>query len=157
MGENKPVRFLLLLLLLMRARGFRKGRPVQRAGDVSGTAAAGGTMESNPATLGVFGTRSFGHSLDSYGAARGTDQRFLVPIRRDQNQRFRSSVLFNAPTSHGPALPAGYMARIWLPHLKPGIYRLLSGRAKDWRPSRLRFGVTYAQVLAGVLVVARVG
>ena len=91
----------LSLLIPNAGAGLGERRAVKGAGDVSRAAATGGTMESDPATLGVFGTGPFGHSLDSYRATRRTDQRFLVPIRRDQNQCFRCSVLLNAPTSHG--------------------------------------------------------
>src|SRR5262249_18102995 len=37
----------------------------------------------------------------------GAHQRSLVPIRRDQNQCLRRTVLLDAPASHGSALPAG--------------------------------------------------
>jgi len=58
-------------------------------------------MECDSAALGVLTARSLGNPLDIGGTTGGTNQRFLVPIRRDQNQRLRRAVLLNPPTSHG--------------------------------------------------------
>jgi hypothetical protein len=70
------------------------------ARDVDGAAAAGIAVEGDPAALRVFAQRSDGRTLDFGRTARGTNQWFVVPVRRDQYQRFRRSVLFDAPASH---------------------------------------------------------
>ena len=71
------------------------------AGDVDGTTAAGIAVEGHSTSLRIFAQGPEGSTLDIGCTARGTNQGFLVPVRRDQNQRFRRSVLFDAPTSHG--------------------------------------------------------
>jgi hypothetical protein len=58
-------------------------------------------MEGDPAALGVLTARSLGDPLHVGGTTGGTNQRLLVPIRGDQNQRLRRAVLLNPPTSHG--------------------------------------------------------
>src|SRR5215210_4891230 len=73
-------------------------------------------MEGDPATLSIIGAGPFRHPFDRQRPAGGTDQRFLVPIRRDQNQRLWRAVLLDAPTSHSRPFWWGLMARIWLPH-----------------------------------------
>jgi hypothetical protein len=65
-------------------------------------------VEGNSATWRVITVRSFRYPFDGQRAARGTDQRFLVPIRRDQNQRFWRAVLLDAPTTHRSALLVGF-------------------------------------------------
>ena len=64
-------------------------------------------MKRDPTPGRVVGRRALGVSLDCARIAGGANQRFLVPIRRDQNQCFRRTVLLDAPASHGSALPAG--------------------------------------------------
>lgn len=64
-------------------------------------------MEGNPTPGGIIDRRPIRGSFDRARIAGGAHQRFLVPIRRDQNQRFRRTVLLDAPASHGSALPAG--------------------------------------------------
>jgi hypothetical protein len=81
------------------------------------------------AALGIFGAGSFGNTIDSDGTTGGTDQRLLVSVRRDQNQRFRRAVLLDAPTSHGTALPAGKWHGTSFP-TQSEIYRSWCGRAK---------------------------
>ena len=49
---------------------------------------------------------AYGDPVDRGGIAGGADQRFLVPIRSDQYQRFRCTVFLDAPTSHGCTFPA---------------------------------------------------
>lgn len=91
-------------------------------------------MESYSTALGILGAEPFGDAVDCNGTTRGTNQRFLVPIRRDQNQRFRRSKLFYTPTSHSRPFRRGIVARIWLPHLATQIYREPCSRAKARRP-----------------------
>lgn len=69
-------------------------------------------MKGDAASLGVFGTGPFGNALYGGRTTRGTYQRFLLPICRDQNQCFRSSVLLNTPTSHGRPFQRGIVAWI---------------------------------------------
>jgi plastocyanin len=73
-------------------------------------------VQGDSASRGILGAQSLGHSLDVLRPAGGADQRFLVPIRPDQNQRLRRSVLLDAPTSHSRPFWWGLVARIWLPH-----------------------------------------
>ena len=86
---------------------FRERIGIEHAGNVGGRAAAGGAVQCDPAAGGIVGRRAFRSSLDCARRAGGAHQRFLVPIRRDQNQCFRRTVLLDAPASHGYALPAG--------------------------------------------------
>ncbi len=136
--------------------GLGQRRAAESAGDVSGGAAACRAVESDSSTLGVFGTGAFRHSIDFPRATRGTDQWFLIPIRRDQNQRFRCPVFFNTPTSHGRPFQRGMWHGSGYP-LKHGIYRLFSGRAKASPPSRHVSESYNAQALAGVIMVAGFG
>jgi len=64
-------------------------------------------VEGNSTPGRIIRRRPLRGSFDSARIARGAHQRFLVPIRRDQNQSFRRAVLLDAPASHGSALPAG--------------------------------------------------
>ena len=57
-------------------------------------------MERDSATGGVV-KGALGDSFDAAGVAGGAHERFLVPIRGDQNQCFRCPVLLDAPASHG--------------------------------------------------------
>jgi hypothetical protein len=77
-------------------------------------------MEGDSAALGVLTARSLGNPLDIGGTTGGTNQRFLVPIRRDQNQRLRRAVLLNSPTSHGRPFWWG-LARTSQPHPNPNL------------------------------------
>src|SRR5215210_5391801 len=72
-------------------------------------------MEGDPATLSIIGAGPFRHPFDRQRPAGGTDQRFLVPICRDQNQRLGRAVLLDAPTSHSRPFWWGLVAQIWLP------------------------------------------
>jgi hypothetical protein len=76
-------------------------------------------MKGNPASRGIVVAGPFGHAIHVKRATRGTNQRFLVPIRRDQNQRFWRAVLLDAPTSHSRPFRWGLVARTWQPHPKP--------------------------------------
>src|SRR5882724_8166374 len=87
--------------------GFRESIGIEHAGNVGGNTPAGGAVERDPAAGGVVSRRAFWGSLDRARVARGAHQRSLVPIRRDQNQCFRRTVLLDAPASHWSALPAG--------------------------------------------------
>jgi hypothetical protein len=62
-------------------------------------------MERDSATGGVV-MRALGDSFDAAGVAGGAHERFLVPIRGDQYERFRRAVFLDAPTSHGCTFPA---------------------------------------------------
>jgi hypothetical protein len=86
-------------------------------------------MQRDSTPLRIFRARPLGHSFHIARATRGTYQRFLVPICRDQNQRFRCSVLLDTPTSHGRPFQRGMWHGSGYP-LKHRIYRLFSGRAK---------------------------
>ena len=71
-------------------------------------------MEGDAATGSIVVEGTLGDSLDRGGSTRRTDQRFLVPIGSDQNQRFRRPVLLDAPASHGLPFRWGLVARDWL-------------------------------------------
>src|SRR3990172_7347994 len=101
------------------AGGFGKGRAAERSRDVSRRSAAGGAVERDLSALGVLGGGPLGGALHLARIAGGTHQRFLVPIRGDQNQRFRRAVLLDAPTPHSRPFRRGMVARKWLPHLLP--------------------------------------
>ena len=58
-------------------------------------------MQGDSTALRIFRARPLGYSFDGNGATGGTNQRFLVPICRDQNQRLGRAVFLDAPTSHG--------------------------------------------------------
>ena len=57
-------------------------------------------MERDPAAGGIV-VGALGDSFDGAGVAGGAHERFLVPIRGDQYERFRCAVFLDAPTSHG--------------------------------------------------------
>jgi plastocyanin len=86
---------------------FREGIGAEYAGDVGGGAAAGSAVEGDSPPGGVVGRRALGGSFHCARITRGAHQWSLVPIRGDQNQCFRRTVLLDAPASHGSALPAG--------------------------------------------------
>jgi plastocyanin len=45
--------------------------------------------------------------IDGAGAAGGAHQGFVVPIRRDQDQRLRRPILLHSPTTHGRSFRVG--------------------------------------------------
>jgi hypothetical protein len=57
-------------------------------------------VEGDSASLDIIGAGSFGNPFYRYRATGGANQRLLVSVCRDQNQRFRRTVLLDAPTSH---------------------------------------------------------
>jgi len=67
-------------------------------------------MQGDPAARGILTARPLGDPLDVGGTTGRTNQRLLVPIRRDQNQRLRRAVLLNPPTSHGRPFWRGLVA-----------------------------------------------
>jgi hypothetical protein len=69
-------------------------------------------------SLDVVAAKSFRDSFDVDRPTGGTYQHFLVPIRGDQDQRFRCAELLNAPTSHSRPFQRGKVAWNWLPHLR---------------------------------------
>ena len=68
-------------------------------------------MQSDPPPRCVVGRCSFGNSFDGGGVAGRANQWFLVPIRRDQNQRFRCAILLDAPASHGRPFRQGWYCK----------------------------------------------
>jgi hypothetical protein len=72
----------------------------ERAGDVGRDPSTSGAVQGNSPTGCVFGTGAFGESVYREGTTGGTNQRFLVPVCRDQDERLGRSVLLDAPTSH---------------------------------------------------------
>jgi len=114
----------MMLSWRLRKRGATDG-----AGYVGGGPAAGVAVQGYAATLEVVGC-PHGGAFDVGGATGRADQRFLVPIRGDQNQRFRRAVLFHSPASHDTALPAGSDGmKMAYPNLHT-IYRDRDGYAK---------------------------
>ena len=107
----------------------------EHAGDVGGGATAGSAVEGDSAALGVVRGGCARDSLDRRGAAGGAYQRLLVPIGGDQYQRFRRTVLLDAPASHEPALPAGSGGTRLADPTHREIYRSRSGRATVGAPS----------------------
>jgi hypothetical protein len=83
----------------MRPGSLGKHGATQRPGDVDGAAAAGVAVEGDATDLKFVGGAGWG-ALDGGGTAGGTNQRLLVPIRGDQNQRLRRAVLLDTPASH---------------------------------------------------------
>lgn len=71
-------------------------------------------MEGHPTTRSILGARSLRNTVHRYRTTGGTDQRFLVSVCRDQDQRLRRAVLLDAPTSHSRPFRWGLVARIWL-------------------------------------------
>ena len=98
----------------MGAGSFRKGGAADGAGDISGDTTTGAAVQRDPTTLKLVTQDPLGRALDLRRTARGANQGFLVPVCRDQNQRFGRTVLFNTPTSHGLPFRQGFMARKWL-------------------------------------------
>ena len=84
-------------------------------------------MEGYSTPLDVIGAGSLRNPIYRYRTTGGTNQRLLVSVRRDQNQRFRRTVLLDAPTSHSRPFRWGLVARIWLPH------RVNLGNLVVWR------------------------
>lgn len=70
-----------------------------------------------------------GTAIDSGRSARGAHQHFVVPIRRDQDQRLWCSVLLNAPTTQRSVLPVGAVILMRTSHLLT-IYELFPHGAK---------------------------
>lgn len=115
--------------LMMLPRCLRKRRAAHGARNVRRGASTRTTVERDAAALEIVGG-TMGCALDLGGTARGTDQRFLVPIRSDQNQGFRCPVLLDAPASHETALLAGFDGtKVAYPCLRT-IYRVRGGYAK---------------------------
>ena len=94
-------------------------------------------MEGDAATGSIVVEGTLGDSLDRGGSTRRTDQRFLVPIGSDQNQRFRRPVLLDAPASHGLPFRRGLVARDWLTPPRE-IYGSPLGRATAGRALRFK-------------------
>jgi hypothetical protein len=88
-------------LTVLVVGGFRQRGPIQGTWDVSSGPPTGAAMQGHPAAGSIFGAGPFRGSFNRGGTTGGTNQRFLVPIRGDQNQCFRSPVLLDAPTTHG--------------------------------------------------------
>ena len=110
-------------------------RTIEHTGDISGGAAAGRAMEGDSAAGGVVLGGSLGDTLHRGRAAGGAYQRLLVPIRSDEDQRFRRPVLLDAPASHSLPFRWGLVARNWLtPHVLE-IYRSRIERATVARSS----------------------
>jgi hypothetical protein len=100
------------LTLRWMPRGFRQGVGIEHASNVGGGAAAGGAVEGHSSAGCVIHRSPLGFSIDGGGAAGWANQRFLVTIRRDQNQCFRRPKLLDAPASHGQPFRQG---RLLLP------------------------------------------
>ena len=73
-------------------------------------------MEGDPAAGGVFRVGAFGGSIDDGARTGGANQRLLVPVCRDQDERLRRSIFLDASTSHGLPFRWGLMARNWRTH-----------------------------------------
>ena len=58
-------------------------------------------MERDTAARSIFGIGAFGSSINGRASTGGANQRLLVPVCRDQDERLRRPIFFNAPTSHG--------------------------------------------------------
>jgi hypothetical protein len=58
-------------------------------------------VEGDPPTGSVFGVGAFGSSIDGGTSAGGANQRLLVPVCRDQDERLGRSVFLDASTTHG--------------------------------------------------------
>jgi hypothetical protein len=91
-------------------------------------------MECDSAALEVVSENPPRSPFHVCGAAGGTNQRFLVPVCRDQYQRFGRTVLFDTPTSHGLPFRQGFMAQNWLLPCLNSIYRFAADDAKVVRP-----------------------
>ena len=97
-------------------------------------------MQRDAPARGVVGGGAVGCAVDGVGAAGGAYQRFLVSVRRDQNQRFRRAVLLDAPTSHSVG-PSG--GALWHGSRKTRLlqtYRPRAGGAKVRWPRLLVTG-----------------
>jgi hypothetical protein len=64
-------------------------------------------MEGDSSAGSVFRARAFGRAVNREGATGGTNQRFLVPVCRDQDERLGRSELLDAPTSHSRPFQRG--------------------------------------------------
>ena len=68
-------------------------------------------MEGDPATLKLVADGPGRRPLDFRCSTRRTNQRLLVSVCRDQDERLGRTVLFDAPTSHGLPFRRGFLAR----------------------------------------------
>jgi hypothetical protein len=111
----------------LRSRSFGERGPVQRAWDIGSGPAAPATVERDSATLSIFGAGTLRNPLD-LRTAGGADQRFLVAVCGDQNQRFGCPVFLDTPTSHGRPSSGAKWHRSGYPAVPN--YAFFSGRAK---------------------------
>jgi len=118
-------------------------------------------MQGDSSTWGVVVGGSLGDALDCGGAARGTYQRLLVPIRSDQDQRLRRPILLDAPASHRSCPSDGALvARRWLTPWLLEIYRSRAGRATLARFSSDRIAgrmTEYFRMFVAIAALAALG
>ena len=93
---------------------LRQGRAAQGAGNIGCTAAAVLAVQGHPAARCILRAGAFRVAFYSDAPTGRTNQRFLVSVCRDQDQRFRRPVFLHSPTSHGRSFQAGMVARNWL-------------------------------------------
>jgi hypothetical protein len=72
-------------------------------------------VKRDPPTRSIFGVGAFGSSINRGASTGGANQRFLVSVCRDQDERLRRPVFLNPPTSHGRPFRWGLVAWNWLP------------------------------------------
>lgn len=99
-------------------------------------------MEGDSSPLNIIGARPLGNPVHCDRTTGGANQRLLVPVRRDQNQRFRRTVLLDAPTSHSRPFRwggwwhgSGYPTRVNLGNLmvrRKGIPALAFDLESQW-------------------------
>jgi hypothetical protein len=90
-------------------------------------------VEGDSPTLKVVSAGSLGKPIHGHRTTGGANQRLLVSVRRDQNQRFRRAVFLDAPTSHSRPFRRGLVARNWLPPTRVNL-----GNLTVWRKGRFR-------------------
>src|SRR5215203_1948842 len=88
-----------------------QGRATEGSGNVSRTATAGLAVQGYPSTRCVLRAGAFRVAFYGDGRAGRTNQRLLVSVRRDQDERLGRPVFLHSPTSHGRSFQGGLVAR----------------------------------------------
>src|SRR4051812_33029184 len=84
-----------------------QGRAAESPRNVGRTTAARRAVQGYPAARRILGARAFGMAFYGDGPAGRTNQRFLVSVCRDQDERFGRPVFLHSPTSHGRSFQGG--------------------------------------------------